>query len=91
MDIGALIVSALSDVPERRKVVLFGSRVRGTERPNSDLDILIETDMRLSAKQKRVIRQRTLAEFGVAADVTLVSDAAKFIEYMVIKHYQEIE
>jgi len=91
MDTGALIASALSDIAERRKVYLFGSRVQGTHRANSDLDILVETDERLDAKQKRAIKQRTLAEFGIAADVTTVTDAAKFIEFMVIEHYTEVE
>lgn len=91
MDIGALIASALSDVAERRKVYVFGSRVRGNFRANSDLDILVETDTRLDAKQKRAIKQKTLAEFGIAADVTTVTDAAKFIEFMVIEHYTEVE
>lgn len=91
MDIGALIESALFDIKERRKVFLFGSRVRGTHRANSDLDILVQTHERLDGRQKRAIRKRTLAEFGIAADVTTVTDAAKFIEFMVIEHYQEIE
>ena len=91
MVIGALIASALSDIAERRKVYVFGSRVRGTHRANSDLDILVETDERLDGRQKRAIRKRTLAEFGIAADVTTVTDAAQFIEFMIIEHYERIE
>ena len=91
IDIGALIASALSDIPSRRRVLLFGSRVLGRHREGSDLDILVETDVHLDARQRRAIALRTLAEFGIAADVTTVTDAAKFIEFMVIEHYQEIE
>ncbi len=90
MDTGALIASALSDIAERRRVYLFGSRIRGTHRHNSDLDILVETDVKLTAAERREIRRRTREEFGIAADVVCVADAEQFITFMVVEHYTEI-
>lgn len=86
---GALTAAAICDIPHRR-VLLFGSRISGRARATSDLDILVETDVQLTSKQKRAIRDRTRAEFGIAADVVCVPDAQQFIQFMVVEHYREV-
>ncbi|MDF1579409.1 MAG: nucleotidyltransferase domain-containing protein [Desulfuromonadales bacterium] len=53
----AVIVAAIKSFPDVRKVILFGSRAKGSYRPGSDIDLAIEaghsghsTAIRLAAK-----------------------------------------
>jgi predicted nucleotidyltransferase len=56
------------------KVILFGSRSRGEERPNSDLDLLViqPGEVEKPAAESARLR-RELRGLGVAFDVILVS------------------
>jgi predicted nucleotidyltransferase len=56
------------------KVVLFGSRARGHERPDSDLDLLIVEPTEVKARRAESARlRRELRGLGVALDVIVVS------------------
>ena len=71
--ITALIVRELS--PE--KIILFGSRARGTATPHSDMDLLIVEDpdvpSKLSRRQKMAHLWKLLAPFPVPQDILIYS------------------
>lgn len=60
-----------------KKIILFGSRARGDQREDSDWDILVVTDQKLTRREKmeisRIIRER-LAEFYIDCDLILKSE-----------------
>ena len=72
-EITALIVRELS--PE--KIILFGSRARGTATPHSDMDLLIVEDpdvpSKLSRRQKMAHLWKLLAPFPVPQDILIYS------------------
>ena len=60
-----------SDLPVRR-VILFGSKARGTSEPDSDIDLLILTDCQITGKLRRTISDR-LADINLRNDVFMTS------------------
>jgi predicted nucleotidyltransferase len=46
--------------PNLRRLWLFGSRARGTERPDSDIDLAFEIDILLDEAKKFSFREETL-------------------------------
>ncbi len=55
-----------------RKIILFGSRARGTAAPESDVDLLVVTDRPGSKRQLAVAIDLALADIRVAKDVLVV-------------------
>jgi predicted nucleotidyltransferase len=55
-----------------RKIILFGSRARGTAAPDSDVDLLVVTDRPGSKRQQAVAIDLALADIRVAKDVLVV-------------------
>jgi uncharacterized protein len=56
------------------KVVLFGSRARGEERPNSDLDLLvIKRDAVENPRAESARLRRELRGLGIGLDLVVVS------------------
>ena len=60
-----------SDLPVKR-IILFGSKVRGTSEPDSDIDLLILTECQINSKLRRTISDR-LADINLRNDVFLTS------------------
>jgi predicted nucleotidyltransferase len=73
------IDAALREIVDRivrgfspRKIILFGSRARGTAAAESDLDLLVVTDRPGSRRQQAVAIDLALADIRVAKDVLVV-------------------
>jgi len=54
------------------RVILFGSKVRGTSEPDSDIDLLILTGCKVNDKLRRSISDR-LADINLRNDVLMTS------------------
>ena len=54
------------------KIILFGSRARGTADDDSDVDLLVVTDLPGSRRQQAVAIDLALADIRVAKDVLVV-------------------
>ena len=71
-----LLKKALSSIPSTR-VILFGSRARGTARNDSDYDVLIVMDHSLSHKEKFRLAsalRKSLAQSHIDADIFIRSE-----------------
>jgi predicted nucleotidyltransferase len=58
------------------EVMLFGSRARKDERPDSDYDILLVTKINLTPKEKLPLRtkiRKALLSFGIRSDILIQS------------------
>lgn len=55
--IANLIKQNITEVDSKVKVILYGSRAKGTEKTESDWDILVITDSPVSLKKERQFRQ----------------------------------
>ena len=68
------------------KIILFGSRSRGLEKPHSDYDLLV---IKRNVKNRRVLSQqlyRTLMDVPAAVDI-IVETPEKIAEYRHISGY----
>ncbi len=54
------------------RVILFGSKVRGTSGPDSDIDLLILTDCQITGELRQAISDR-LADINLRNDVLMTS------------------
>lgn len=57
------------------KVILFGSRARGTARPNSDVDLLVIERDPVAQHEEMIRLRRLLRGFGVPMDIVVVGHA----------------
>ena len=57
------------------KVILFGSRARGTAHPGSDLDLLVIERDPVSARQEAVRLRRLLRDLEIPVDIIVVGQA----------------
>jgi predicted nucleotidyltransferase len=71
--------AALREIVERivrgfspRRIILFGSRARGTAVAESDVDLLVVTDRPGSHRQQAIAIDLALADIRVAKDVLVV-------------------
>ena len=55
------------------KVILFGSRARGEERPDSDLDLLVIEQTVKSRRAELVRLREALGDLGVPIDLVVLS------------------
>ena len=62
------IVAAANPV----KVILFGSRARGTARLNSDVDLLVIEHEPVAQRQESVRLRRLLRDFKVPIDIVVI-------------------
>jgi uncharacterized protein len=65
------IVAAANPV----KVILFGSRARGTARPGSDIDLLVVEPDPVAQHQEAVRLRRLLRDFQSPIDIIVVGQA----------------
>ena len=72
-DIVAQMVQCLVDQFAPDQIILFGSRARGTGRPDSDVDLLVVMPVRGSKRAKRIEMRVALHEFRVPKDIILVT------------------
>jgi predicted nucleotidyltransferase len=73
-DLIAEVTRRLAAAAPGAKVILFGSRARGDERPESDLDLLvIEPDTVATPRAESARLRRELRGLGVGLDVVVVS------------------
>jgi len=63
------LVSALAP----RQIILFGSRARGTARPDSDYDILVVADTDLPFEDRGVAARRAVRDVRVSKDIVVVT------------------
>lgn len=83
-----------SDLPVTR-VILFGSKARGEDQPDSDIDLLVLTSCPVSSKLRATVSDR-LADINLQNDVLLTSVVVSeqdwssgLIRYMLI--HDEVE
>ena len=55
------------------KIMLFGSRARGTEGPDSDIDLLVIMSVRGSKRKKTVEMYGVLGGMGLPKDIVVVT------------------
>jgi len=58
------------------RIILFGSRARGTATADSDVDLLVVTDRPGSKRRQAVAIDLALADISVAKDVVIYDRAA---------------
>ena len=66
------IIRILREADEVEFAYLFGSRSRGTERPDSDWDIAVYLDESLDLAGRASVQRRLASAFPSGADVNLV-------------------
>ena len=68
-----------------KNVYLFGSRARGTRRPNSDVDLLVDPDKEFNGLQRQLVLQKLedLA-FPYKVDIVRISELSKNYEAQVL-------
>ena len=72
----AKAVSAIVGASHPRKVILFGSYVRGEDNRNSDLDILVVTGEDVLDTRKEGVRiRRALRGFAIPLDIIVVTES----------------
>jgi predicted nucleotidyltransferase len=69
------LVRRIRATAEPEKIILFGSRARGDEHSDSDLDIFIVMDSDLPRYKRPVPFYRALAGLGVAKDILVYTPA----------------
>ncbi|AUB84908.1 hypothetical protein THSYN_23960 [Candidatus Thiodictyon syntrophicum] len=56
-----------------RRIILFGSRARGTAQPDSDYDILVVADTDLPFEDRGVAARRAVRDVRVSKDIVVVT------------------
>jgi uncharacterized protein len=68
-----IVERVLSIYPGTRKIVLFGSRVHGRARADSDYDVMVMVDSKLSPAKRAVPLHLALRDLGHAFDLMVVT------------------
>ena len=69
------VVEKIIEISKPRKVILFGSYVRGDMSVNSDLDVLIVTDRNIENPRKESVRiRRALRGILMPMDILVVQE-----------------
>jgi predicted nucleotidyltransferase len=77
IDTGKIINEILGRISKEfrpKKIILFGSYASGEPTEDSDMDILIVTERRLTPEQTYTIRRDLLKHFGMPVQLVCVSD-----------------
>lgn len=71
----ATAIKKIIEISKPRKLILFGSYIRGDIRLNSDLDILVVTGDEIENPRKESVRIRSsLRGIGMPMDILVVSE-----------------
>lgn len=88
----AIVGEACEAVPEVKLAYLFGSRLRGTARPDSDLDVAIDVGHALSSRERGQIKLRLIAmltdrlgALGERADIADLREASSAVAFRVVR------
>ena len=65
------IVQRILSVGTPQKIILFGSRARGTAQPDSDYDLLAIEESDLPRHKRAAKYRRALADVGAAKDIVV--------------------
>jgi predicted nucleotidyltransferase len=68
-----MMVQRLVDRFDPDEIILFGSQVRGTSRPGSDVDLLVIMPVSGSKRAKQLEMRRALHDIAVPKDILLVT------------------
>ena len=66
------VAKAIEKFPDST-MILFGSRARGQERPDSDYDILVVMDLEDRDRLQKILEIRSLKPRGIPVDVLVLS------------------
>lgn len=72
-DIVALMVQRLVEQFAPDRIILFGSRARGSGGPDSDVDLLVVMPVRGSKRARRLELRLALHDFNVPKDIILAT------------------
>ena len=81
-DLEKEIVRRIVAASRPRKIILFGSRARGTARPDSDIDLLVIAD----SSEPRHMRSAVL--YGALSDIIVPMDVMVYTPHEVIEWSQ---
>ena len=81
-DLEIEIVRRILAASHPRKIILFGSRARGTARPDSDIDLLVIAD----SSEPRYLRSASL--YGALSDIIVPMDVIVYTPDEVIEWSQ---
>lgn len=65
----ARLKAVLTNFPQLRFAVLFGSIARGTERPESDIDVAVQADKELTVNERLAITEAIALSFNRPVDL----------------------
>jgi len=70
------VIQKIVEVSQPRKLILFGSYVRGDTNSNSDLDILVVTSNKIESPRKESVRiRRALKGIVMSMDILVVPES----------------
>lgn len=79
-----LIPEVLSNLPNIKALYVFGSRAKGDERPNSDLDLAVLVRAELPETKLWGIAQRLASRIGMEVDLVNLGKAFTVMQMQVI-------
>ena len=86
-----LILSFLrQNLPDLTAVYLFGSRARGTARPDSDLDLAVLVNVQLDPTLLWELAQKLSEQVGCEVDLIDLCQASTVLQYQIITTGQRI-
>lgn len=86
----ARLCEVLGAFPAIRLAILFGSVARGTETPNSDLDVAVQADKPLSTEQRISITEALALAFNRPIDLIDLQTAGQPLLYEIISGGQQV-
>ncbi|OFY74083.1 MAG: hypothetical protein A2V46_12730 [Bacteroidetes bacterium RBG_19FT_COMBO_42_7] len=87
------IKTVVAQIDPKADVILYGSRARGDEHPDSDWDLLILVDSQADLDYEKVFRHKLFEvelEFGAAFSVTVHNRNEWKSKYWITPFYQNI-
>lgn len=74
----------LAQFPAIKLAVLFGSMARGAERPDSDLDLAVQADLRLTSEQRMAITEALALGFNRPVDLIDLRTAGQPLLHQIV-------
>jgi predicted nucleotidyltransferase len=86
------VKESVRSIDPKARVILFGSRARGDNKPTSDWDFLILTSLQANEKMKRKIRTSLIDAELEAGEVisTIIFSQDRWQEYLVTPLYKNV-